>query len=51
MTNEFQENVMKSQNPYGDGNTSEKIVQIITEQLLGDNINLQKKFYNVDFEI
>ena len=38
-------------NPYGDGNTSEKIVAVIREFLKKDNIKLQKKFYDVEFEV
>ncbi|MBQ4531290.1 MAG: UDP-N-acetylglucosamine 2-epimerase (hydrolyzing) [Lachnospiraceae bacterium] len=38
-------------NPYGDGNTSEKIVAVIREFLRKDNIKLQKKFYDVEFEV
>lgn len=33
-------------NPYGAGNTSEKIVDIIKEYILNDKINLKKKFYD-----
>lgn len=51
MTETFQKKIADSINPYGDGKTSEKVVQIIKEQLLESNINLQKKFYNVDFKV
>lgn len=38
-------------NPYGEGNTSEKIVAVIRDFLKKDNIKLQKKFYDVEFEV
>lgn len=47
----FAERVGHTVNPYGDGNTSEKIVQKITEYLYGDKICLEKKFYDVDFNV
>ena len=34
---------------YGDGNTSEKIVNIIKEFLFGEKVDLKKKFYDVEF--
>lgn len=38
-------------NPYGDGNTSEKIVTIIRSFLKDNSIKLQKKFYDIEFEV
>ncbi len=49
-TKEFRERARHTVNPYGDGNTSEKIVQTITEYLYQDKICLEKKFYDVDFD-
>lgn len=34
---------------YGDGNTSEKIVNVIKDFLLGEKVDLKKKFYDVEF--
>lgn len=34
-------------NPYGDGNTSKKIVSAIKESLNSDTVNLKKKFYDL----
>lgn len=34
-------------NPYGDGNTSKKIVSAIKEFLSSDTVNLKKKFYDL----
>mgnify|MGYP002510150237 FL=1 len=47
----FKDKAKHTVNPYGDGNTSEKIVQTITEYLYQDKIRLEKKFYDVDFGI
>ena len=35
------------QNPYGDGNTSEKLVKILEKVLLSGNVDLKKKFYDL----
>jgi len=37
-------------NPYGDGNTSELIVKIITDKL-ESGISMKKKFYDIEFEV
>ena len=37
-------------NPYGDGNTSDRIVQVLIEQFSKDCFNLKKSFYNVKIE-
>ncbi|MBB6625565.1 UDP-N-acetylglucosamine 2-epimerase (hydrolyzing) [Clostridium gasigenes] len=42
----FREKIKNSINPYGDGNTSSKIINII-KQTLSQNINLKKKFYDI----
>jgi len=34
-------------NPYGDGNASEKIIQIIKERIGGGPVDLKKKFYDM----
>ena len=34
-------------NPYGDGNSSSKIVDVISEFLLKENIDLKKSFYDL----
>lgn len=47
---EFKDSLVNVVNPYGDGNTSAKIVEII-EQQLTHPINLKKKFYDVQFDI
>ncbi len=50
-TKEFKEQARNTENPYGDGNVSEKIVQTITEYLYEDRICLEKKFYDVAFNV
>lgn len=47
----FKDQAKHTVNPYGDGNTSERIVQTITEYLYQDKIHLEKKFYDVHFDI
>jgi GDP/UDP-N,N'-diacetylbacillosamine 2-epimerase (hydrolysing) len=42
----FIENAKKTINPYGNGETSEKIVEIIKEYIINNKINLKKEFYN-----
>ncbi|MBU3090453.1 UDP-N-acetylglucosamine 2-epimerase, partial [Clostridium gasigenes] len=46
LSKEFREKIKNSINPYGDGNTSSKIINII-KQALSQNINLKKKFYDI----
>lgn len=48
-TQSFKERARNTVNPYGDGNTSERIVQTITEYLYQDKICLEKRFYDVNF--
>jgi GDP/UDP-N,N'-diacetylbacillosamine 2-epimerase (hydrolysing) len=51
LSQEFQEMIKDIENPYGDGNTSEKIVGIIKCFLEKQKINLKKKFYDIEFEV
>lgn len=46
---DFQMICQNTVNPYGDGNTSEKVVMAIQRMFL-DGIELKKKFYDVKFE-
>jgi GDP/UDP-N,N'-diacetylbacillosamine 2-epimerase (hydrolysing) len=50
LTPEFQKSVKQVINPYGDGNTSSKILEIIREQLDDNKINIKKMFYDIDFK-
>lgn len=46
----FREKAAHARNPYGDGNTSQKIVSIL-EREFSKAIDLKKTFYDIDFEI
>lgn len=48
MNMEFREKIKNCENLYGDGNTSEKVVNIIEKILLYETIDLKKKFYDLD---
>lgn len=50
-SNMVQEKARNTKNPYGDGNTSDKIVDTLKEYLLENRINLKKHFYDVMFKI
>lgn len=42
----------EGENPFGDGSTSQKIVQVLVKTFCSDNkLLLDKKFYDVDFEV
>ena len=47
---EFREIASKTSNPYGDGNTSKKIVKII-KKVFSNPIDLKKKFYDLPFKL
>lgn len=44
----FRESAKKTKNPYGGGNTSQAIVDILYEHLVKRPIDLKKKFYDLD---
>lgn len=50
LTDEFKNKAKDAINPYGRGNTSGKIVEIIKEFLVGKKINLKKQFYDIQYE-
>ena len=51
LSKEFLSMVQSVQNPYGDGNTSHKLVDIIEREIKSNGINLKKRFYDVPFEV
>ncbi len=51
MSIEFKEKAKRTVNPYGEGNTSDKMISIIREYLLGNKIDLKKKFYDIEFKV
>ncbi|HHV30191.1 UDP-N-acetylglucosamine 2-epimerase [Acetivibrio mesophilus] len=50
-TDAFIKQAQKTVNPYGNGNTSEKVIEVIKEYVLGEKIDLKKQFYDVEVEI
>lgn len=44
---EFRDKLVNTKNPYGDGETSNKIVRILEEALWNEKINLKKKFWDI----
>lgn len=38
-------------NPYGDGQTSKKILDVVKDYFVNDKINIKKKFYDLNFEV
>lgn len=51
MDTSFRESIKNVGNPYGDGHTSEKIVDIIKSFFVNDRIDIKKKFWDIDFDI
>lgn len=49
MTPKFQEKVKYAVNPYGNGNTSDLIINISKDFLINNKINIKKKFYDLTF--
>lgn len=48
-TAEFRERAKNTRNPYGDGNTSQMIVETLQDYLYSNKISLEKKFYDISF--
>lgn len=48
MSNEWQEYCHSVENPYGKGDTSERIVEVVKDYLLNEKISLKKSFYDID---
>ena len=51
LSNDFRVICKNSISPYGDGTASTKIAEKIYETIMQGNINLMKKFYNIEFII
>lgn len=47
----FRNAICTAVNPYGDGNTSEKIITVIRDFFENDKIDIKKKFYDIGFEV
>lgn len=48
LSGEDRKKAKKANNPFGDGNTSDKIIDIVKDFLLNDRIHLMKKFYDCE---
>lgn len=48
LSKEFKDKAHNTINPYGDGNTSAQIINVIEDFLLNDKIDLKKKFYDCE---
>jgi len=47
LSKDFAQRLKTTVNPYGDGNTSSKIIDILKKYVLEDKIDLKKEFYDV----
>ena len=51
LSENFKKIASNAKNPYGDGNTSVKILEIIKDFMEHNKINLKKKFYDIAFSL
>lgn len=49
MNEEFRDSIKNVDSPYGEGNTSNKIISVTREYLSNNKIDIKKKFYDIDF--
>ena len=47
----FRNGIKNASNLYGDGHTSEKIVDVVKTFFVHDKIEIKKKFYDLNFEV
>lgn len=47
LSNEFIGKAKKTINPYGDGDTSSKVISVLKKFVLEDRVNLKKKFFDI----
>jgi GDP/UDP-N,N'-diacetylbacillosamine 2-epimerase (hydrolysing) len=50
LSDTFKNKAQNTINPYGDGNTSAKVVEVLKDFILNDKINLKKKFFDCGVE-
>lgn len=50
LSEEFRNSIKNSKNPYGSGDTSDKIIFIMKKYILKNKIDIKKKFYDIEFE-
>ncbi len=48
LSKEIQNKAKNTRNPYGDGNTSDKIIRALEDVICNQTIELKKRFYDVD---
>ena len=51
LSQEFRSTAANAANPFGDGETSEKILRIIKMRLKAGNLDLKKKFFDLNFTL
>ena len=49
LSDRFKDIAGKAENPYGEGDTSEKIIRIVKEFLNRDKVDMKKKFHDIRF--
>ncbi len=50
LSDKFAQEAKKTVNPYGNGDTSNKVVEVIKEYVINNRIDLKKKFYDCEVE-
>lgn len=50
LSENFMDEIKDIENPYGDGNSSDKIIEAIEKNILDGVIDLKKKFYDIEFK-
>jgi GDP/UDP-N,N'-diacetylbacillosamine 2-epimerase (hydrolysing) len=50
-SNKFKKIVQEVKSPFGEGNTSEKITEIIKSIIYTDKIDLKKQFYDIQYDL
>lgn len=50
LSEDFVQQSKKTTNPYGNGDTSSKVIEVIKEYLLNDKIDLKKRFFDLKVE-
>ncbi|MGB4660451.1 MAG: UDP-N-acetylglucosamine 2-epimerase [Mobilitalea sp.] len=50
-SDDFKTAAKNCSNPYGDGKTSDKIIEVIKDHVMNQRIQLKKSFYNIEFKL
>ena len=51
LNSDFRQKILNAKNPYGDGNTSRKIMDTIKTFFVDNKIDIKKKFYDINFDM